>query len=102
MTSNAPPIVWLDDRIAAQLPQAKDEELAERGGSQTRYISQTRVNALVDAARGPSEMIVQIQAVGQILYGLSNQGRLFAQGTVDGQVAGWHLLVDAQLLELEP
>jgi len=77
---NPPPIVWLDDRVARNLPQDKDAELAERGGSQTRYISQERVNALVDAARGPGEMIVQIQTVGEMLYGLSNSGRLFAFG----------------------
>lgn len=95
---SAPPIVWIDERIARGLPQDMDGELAERGVDQVRYVSQERVNALVSAARGPGEIIIQIQNVGEILYGLSNQGRLFAQGEVDG-VPGWHLIAAG---ELEP
>ena len=88
---NAPPIVWLDDRIAGQLPQDKDAELAERGGSQTRYISQERVDELIAAVRGPGEMIVQIQDVAGMLHGLTNTGRLFCYGQpigIQGQLDG--------------
>ena len=106
---SAPPIVWLDDRIAGRLPQDKDPELAERGGSQTRYISQDRVTELVNAARGPGEMIVQIQELGGILHGLTNQGRLFAYGqplgiqdTLDGvpePTVGWYEVAGVELSE---
>ena len=104
---DAPPIVWLDDRIAGQLPQDKDRELAERGGSQTRYISQARVDDLIQAARGPGELIIQIQDVGGMLHGLTNQGRLFAYGQalgiqdqLDGVpegTVGWHEVAGAEL-----
>ncbi len=95
----APPIVWLDERVAAGLPQEKDAELAERGINQIRYVTQARVNDLVNAARGPGELIVQIQTVGEILFGLTNQGRLFAWGSVSGETPGWALMAEN---ELEP
>ena len=75
---SAPPIVWIDERIARGLPQAKDEELAERGVDQICYVAQERVNELVRAAGGPEELIIQIQEVGGILHGLTNHGRLMA------------------------
>ena len=76
----APAIVWIDERVAHGLPQAKDEELAERGVDQICYIAQERVNELVRAAGGPEELIIQIQEVGGMLHGLTNLGRLMAYG----------------------
>ena len=77
---SAPAIVWIDERVAHGLPQAKDEELAERGVDQIRYVSQERVNDLVNAVLPPDEIIIQIQEVGGMLHGLTNQGRLMAYG----------------------
>ena len=77
---SAPPIVWIDERIAKGLPQAKDEELAERGVDQIRYVSQERVNDLVNAAIGPDDTIIQITSLAGMLYGLTSAGRLFAYG----------------------
>ena len=93
---SAPPIVWIDERIAKGLPQAKDEELAERGVDQIRYVSQERVNDLVRAAKGPDEFIIQlnVNAAG-VLYGLSNYGRVFAflQGDADTKPR-WELMAE--------
>lgn len=81
---SAPAIVWIDERVARGLPQDKDHELAERGVDQIRYVSQDRVNDLVNAARGGDEFIVQIftfpaedGCVGPDLIALTNLGRLF-------------------------
>ena len=86
---SAPAIVWIDERVAHGLPQAKDEELAERGVDQIRYVSQERVNELVQAAIGPSELIIQIVSLswedgdqaGSELVGLTSQGRLFMRAS---------------------
>lgn len=104
---SAPPIVWIDERIARGLAQAKDPELAERGVDQIRYIAQERVDELVQAARGPGEIIIMIQDVGGMLYGLTNQGRLFAYGQplgiqdkLDGvpdREAGWYEVAGHEL-----
>ena len=104
---SAPPIVWIDERIAKGLTQDKDAELAERGIDQIRYVSQERVNDLVRAARGPDERIVQIQSLAGILYGLTDQGRLFAYGQpldiqdkfegVPPREPGWHEVAGAEL-----
>ena len=111
---SAPPIVWIDERIAKGLPQAKDEELAERGVDQIRYVSQDRVNDLVNAALPPDEIIIQIQEVGGMLHGLTNQGRLMAYGQPLGiqdhlNVSdrppgdpGWYEVAGMMLSELEP
>ena len=108
---SAPPIVWIDERIAKGLPQAKDEELAERGVDQIRYVSQERVNDLVNAAIGPDELIIQIQNVveqrqlGDVsrldskLIALTNQGRLFAAEWDNDGVPIWGKLT---LPDLEP
>ena len=91
----APPIVWIDERIAAGLPQDKDGELAERGVNQIRYVTQDRVNALVNAAHGPAEFFVQILVAGVgeapdnsgnyplLLVGLTNFGRVMRQIQID-------------------
>ena len=106
---SAPPIVWIDERIARGLAQDKDPELAERGIDQIRYISQERVNALVNAALPPDEIIIQIQEVGGMLHGLTNQGRLMAYGQplgIHDQLniddappgePGWHEIAGAEL-----
>lgn len=108
---SAPPIVWIDERIAKGLAQAKDEELAERGVNQIRYIAQERVDHLVRAAKGPDEFIVQItdSEVRGFLYGLTNYGRLFAygqplgiqdrlDGVPEGRV-GWYEIAGSELPE---
>ena len=93
----APPIVWIDERIARGLAQDKDRELAERGVDQIRYISQERVNALVDAARGGEEFIVQLSGEG-LMYGLSNLGRVWAFMSEDSDTApAWHLIAEREL-----
>ena len=104
---SAPPIVWIDERIARGLAQEKDAELAERGVDQIRYVSQDRVNELVHAAGGPAELIIQIQTVGSMLYGLTNTGRLFCYGQalgiqdeldgVPSGVVGWYEIAAAEL-----
>ena len=109
---SAPPIVWIDERIARGLAQDKDPELAERGIDQIRYISQERVNDLINAARPPDEIIIQIQDVGGMLHGLTNQGRLFAYGQpigiqdqlddVPDRKPGWYEVAGIELEELEP
>jgi hypothetical protein len=101
--SAAPPIIWLDERVAARMATSKDPELAERGVDQVRYIIQNRVNDLVAAARGPLEIIVQIHTYAAgVLYGLSSAGRLYALGTVDGQPEAWHLLAEGLEFEEGP
>ena len=106
---SAPPIVWIDERIAGGLAQAKDEELAERGVNQIRYIAQDRVNDLVRAAKGPDEFLVQIANSAGMLFGLTNYGRLFAygqplgiqdqlDGVPEGHV-GWHEIANSELPE---
>ncbi len=106
MSEHAPAIVWIDARIASSLSTIKDEELAERGVDQIRYVAQERVNELVQAAIGPDELIIQIQDVGGILHGLTNQGRLMAFGqlvdSVPDLAAGWYAIAPAALPELEP
>jgi hypothetical protein len=106
---SAPPIIWIDERIARGLPQDKDPELAERGVDQIRYIAQDRVNELVRAARGLEavEFIVEIAAGQGIIYGISNEGRLWAYGQtigiqdqIDGvpeRTPGWYLIAEAEL-----
>ncbi len=97
---NAPPIIWIDERIAAGLPQAKDEELAERGVDQIRYIEQHRVNELVSAARGGDEFICQIAVDndGAMIFGLSNLGRLWIFMKPSEHIGGeWVLLADREL-----
>lgn len=99
---NAPPIIWIDERIAAGLPQAKDEELAERGVDQIRYVEQHRVNELVSAARGGDEFICQVAASGRLLYGLSNLGRLYIFIKPEENIGGeWALLADRELQSFE-
>ena len=93
---SAPPIVWIDERIARGLPQDKDPELAERGINQIRYVNQARVNDLVQAAIGPDELLVQLNVTGAgVLYGLSNYGRVFCflQGDVD-KSPRWELVAE--------
>ena len=98
---SAPPIVWIDERIARGLPQDKDPELAERGVSQIRYVNQARVNDLVQAAIGPDELIIQIQNIGEHvgavgidkLIALTNHGRLFAAEWSATGVPIWGALV---------
>jgi hypothetical protein len=96
---NAPPIVWIDERIARGLAQEKDPELAERGVDQIRYIAQDRVNELVRSAHGPDEFIVQIstrvnERADQRLVALTNYGRLFCEVT-----GGWKELALPELAE---
>jgi len=101
---NAPPIIWIDERIASNLPQAKDEELAERGVEQVRYIAQSRVNDLVEAARGGDEFICQIAVDndGQMIFGLSNLGRLWIFMKPSEHIGGeWVLLADRELQVIE-
>lgn len=99
---NAPPIIWIDERIAVGLPQAKDEELAERGVDQIRYVSQHRVTELVRAAKGGDEFICQVAASGRILYGLSNFGRLYIFLKPEENIGGeWALLADRELQSFE-
>lgn len=109
---NAPPIIWLDERIAAGLPKEKDVELFERGVDQIRYVSQSRVNDLVNAAKGGDEFIVQVDGASGMIYGLSNFGRLWAFGQalgiqdrldgIPGQRVGWYLIADRELPSDEP
>ena len=98
---SAPPIVYIDERIARGLAQDKDPELAERGIDQIRYVNQARVNELVQAAIGPDELIIQIQNVRESvaevavdkLIALTNQGRLFAAEFDEGGVPIWGALI---------
>lgn len=98
---SAPPIIYIDERIARGLAQEKDPELAERGVDQIRYIAQERVTELVRAAGGPDELIIQIQNVGQHvgevgidnLIALTNHGRLFAAEFDDQGVPIWGGLI---------
>lgn len=99
---NAPPIIWIDERIAAGLPQGKDPELAERGVDQIRYIAHDRVTEMVSAARGGDEFICNISAQGRLLYGLSNYGRLFIFLKPEDHIGGeWALLAERELQSLE-
>jgi hypothetical protein len=105
---SAPPIIWLDERVASRMPQQKDPELAERGVDQVRYIIQNRVNDLVAAARGPSEFIVQIVDHSGMIFGLSNHGRLWAfgnftnTGTGEEEPDSWQLIAEGLEPEPEP
>lgn len=84
MSGHAPAVVWIDARIAGGLSTVKDEELAERGVDQIRYVAQERVDQLVRSAGGPAEFIIQIfpfptgdGCVGPDLVALTTLGRLF-------------------------
>ena len=104
---SAPPIIYIDERIARGLAQDKDPELAERGIDQIRYINQSRVTELVRAAGGPDELIIQIQNVAERvadirqdkLIALTNHGRLFAAEFDNDGVPIWGELI---LPDLEP
>ena len=102
----APKVVWIDERIAAGLPQEKDGELAARGVDQIRYVAQDRVNDLVRAAMGGEEFIVQISEAQGMLFGLSNLGRLWAfgnflndgdEGIEDMKADVWGLVAEREL-----
>ncbi len=113
MSKHAPAIVWIDARIASGLSTIKDEELAERGVDQIRYVAQERVDHLVRAAKGPDEFIVEITDSAGMLYGLTNYGRLFAYGQpigikdleeldpllagIPASPSGWYLIAESEL-----
>lgn len=99
--SQAPEIVFIDPRVAFRLPASKENaaEVQAAGSSDpVGYIRQDIFEEkLRQAANVDQEIITQIQAVGATLFGLSNLGRLFAQGDVEG-VAGWHLIAERELV----
>jgi hypothetical protein len=99
--SQAPELVFLDPRVAFRLPGTKGEAgEAQAGGSDepVGYIRQDIFEEkLRQAANVDQELIIQIQTVGSVLYGLSNLGRLFVQGVVMGE-DGWHLTADRELV----
>jgi len=98
--SQAPEVVFLDPRVAFQLPTSKANAAEGQAAGSSEPVGYIRHDIfderLRQAANVDQEIITQIQAVGEILYGLSNLGRLFAHGDVAG-VPGWHLIADREL-----
>ena len=98
--SQAPEIVFIDPRVAFRLPGSKANAAEAQAAGSSEPVGYIRQDIfeekLRQAANVDQEIIIQIQAVGDILHGLSNLGRLFAQGEVAG-VPGWHLVADREL-----
>lgn len=102
----------MDERVAASLPETTAE--AQEGiGQNVKVIAYVREDVHLAAVRAAGsqdrEILVTIQAVGSILYGLTSQGRLFVFDTGVSMLEeddpdlqrerGWHLAADQ---ELEP
>jgi hypothetical protein len=100
---NGPERVFLDPRIADRLPNTLEEAveaMAQGGEDPIGYVRQDLSDKRVrEASNLGNEILITIQAVGPILYALSNQGRLYAHGQVDGGDVGWNLIAER---ELEP
>ena len=100
MSRDGPATVWLDPRIAARLPESEENALENLAGPDVKPIAYLRKDLAEKAIRESddrdAEILVMIQAVGSILYGLSNHGRLFAFGVAEG-VDGWHEIAAAEL-----
>ncbi len=83
-TVTEPTDVWIDVRVAINLPNFKDEELAERGVDQIHYIHEEKVKQLLRQVGPPDEAVIQIAAlveqIGDVredrLVVLTNLGRI--------------------------
>lgn len=78
---SAPPEVWIDARVANQMPQGcPDEALTAAGAEQVQYFSSEKVRELLRVASGGSEFIIQVMIdplnPEQFLIGLTNYGRI--------------------------
>ncbi len=98
---SGPHKVFIDSRIADRLPgtlEEAQEGLAQGGEDPIGYVrADFHEKRLREAANLGQEILITIQAVGEILYGLSNQGRLYAYGVVEGGEAGWNLMAEREL-----
>jgi len=74
----APAEIWIDERVVRTMKTEPDEEAAERGVVQVRYISAERVGELMHDQG--NEFFIQIDhAAGGIIFALTNYGRIFRQ-----------------------
>ncbi len=89
---NGPEEIWIDKRVVRTMKTEPDEEAADRGVVQIRYISAERVDEIMQSHHG-AEFFIQIE-VGdgqygdQTMYGLTNYGRLYRQ-KITGGVYPW-------------
>ncbi len=103
MSRQAPDRVFLDPRVAFRLPQSRPDAAEPMAGGTAPPVGYIRediyTEKIREAANVDQEVIVQIQAVGDILYGLSTLGRLWAHGVPIGtnDPAVWHLITDRGL-----
>ncbi len=99
--TQAPELVFIDPRVAFRLPGTKAAAAEDAAGGTDEPIGYIRQDIFEDklrqAAGVDQEIIIQVQTVGAILYGLSNLGRLFAYGVVSGGTPGWELMAEREL-----
>ncbi len=99
---SAPERVFLDPRVAARLPVTEDEAGQQMLGDTepVEYVSMEyhagRLLEISKTKEDPEEWIVQISGTDAILYGLSNLGRTYAYGDVNGE-PGWHRVAEAEV-----
>ncbi len=99
---NAPTPIFIDPRVAARLPSSEDEAGQQTLGDTEpiEYVSMeyhaSRLLEIQKHQEGPEEWIAQISGTDAILYGLSNLGRTYAYGDVNGE-PGWHRVAEAEL-----
>ena len=96
-----PALVWIDPRIADRLPVTEESAAEQLAGPDTQPIPYLRADIaeqrIRDASQLDAEIIITIQTVGDIIHGLSNHGRLWAFGVVEGARESWHLIADREL-----
>lgn len=107
---SAPPRVFMDERIAARLPETP-ADAQEEIGQDVDVVAYIREDVHLEAVRSAStwegsELIVQISQAHGMLFGISNQGRLFAFGVTTDQAQldivpegseSWNLIAESEL-----
>lgn len=106
---SAPPRVFLDERVAASLPETP-ADAQESIGQDVNVIAYVREDVHLEAVRSvqvqADEIIVTISQAHGMLFGLSNLGRLFAfrQSTDQSELdivpegtEAWHLVAEREL-----
>lgn len=100
---SAPTPIFIDPRVAARLPVTEDEAGEQMLGDTEplEYVSmEYHASRLLEITKTKEadleEWIVQISGTDAILYGLSNLGRTYAYGDVNGE-PGWHRVAEAEL-----
>jgi hypothetical protein len=97
----APARIFIDPRVAATLPETLPDGGAALGPGGVKSIEYIHGDVVREQIRAASnvgeEIIIMIQTVGDVIHGLSNQGRLWAFGVVAGGETEWHLIAGNEL-----